>query len=47
MDERVEIKLMNSNIAFLQKKFGKNLIIKENLSKYSWFNLGGPADIFF
>ena len=31
----------------LQKKFGKNLIIKEDLSKYSWFNLGGPADIFF
>ena len=31
----------------LQKKFGKNLIIKENLSKYNWFNLGGPADIFF
>ena len=38
---------MNSNINLLQKKFGKNLIIKENLSKYSWFNLGGPADIFF
>ncbi len=35
------------NIKHLQKKFGKNLIIKENLSKYSWFNLGGPADIFF
>jgi UDP-N-acetylmuramate dehydrogenase len=31
----------------LKKQFGKNLIIKENLSKYSWFNLGGPADIFF
>ena len=31
------------NIKHLQKKFGKNLIIKENLSKYSWFNLGGPA----
>ena len=31
----------------LQNKFGKNLIIKEDLSKYSWFNLGGPADIFF
>ena len=31
----------------LQNKFGKNLIVKENLSKYSWFNLGGPADIFF
>ena len=38
---------MNSNINLLQKKFGKNLIIKEDLSKYSWFNLGGPADIFF
>ena len=23
------------------------VIINENLSKYSWFNLGGPADIFF
>jgi len=38
---------MNSNINLLKKKFGKNLIIKESLSKYSWFNLGGPADIFF
>ena len=38
---------MNLNTDFLKKKFGKNLIIKENLSKYSWFNLGGPADIFF
>ena len=38
---------MNLNMNLLQKKFGKNLIIKENLSKYSWFNLGGPADIFF
>ena len=27
-------------------KFGKNIIFKENLSKYSWFNLGGPAEIF-
>ena len=24
-----------------------SLIVSENLSKYSWFNLGGPADIFF
>ena len=38
---------MNSEIINLQKKFGKNLIIDENLSKYSWINLGGPADIFF
>ena len=31
----------------LQKKFGKNdLMIKENLSKYSWFNLGGPSRFF-
>jgi len=38
---------MNLSIEFLQKKFGRNLILKEDLSKYSWFNLGGPADIFF
>ena len=38
---------MNLNIDFLKKEFGKAVIIKENLSKYSWFNLGGPADIFF
>jgi len=38
---------MNLNIDLLKEKFGKSLIIKENLSKYSWFNLGGPADIFF
>ena len=38
---------MNLNRVNLKKKFGKNVIFKENLSKYSWFNLGGPADIFF
>ena len=38
---------MKLNTDLIQKKFGKSLIIKENLSKYSWFNLGGPADIFF
>ena len=38
---------MNLNIKFLKEKFGKNLIINESLSKYSWFNLGGPAEIFF
>tara|TARA_B100000941_G_C28405638_1_gene500593 strand:- start:18 stop:932 length:915 start_codon:yes stop_codon:yes gene_type:complete len=31
----------------LSSKFGKNIIFRENLSKYSWFNLGGPAEIFF
>jgi UDP-N-acetylmuramate dehydrogenase len=38
---------MNLDTGILKKKFGKNIIVKENLSKYSWFNLGGPADIFF
>ncbi len=38
---------MSLNIKSLQDTFGKNLFIKENLSKYSWFNLGGPAEIFF
>ena len=31
----------------LIKKFEKNITLNENLSKYSWFNLGGPAEIFF
>ena len=38
---------MNLDISLLQKKFGKSLIINESLAKYSWFNLGGLADIFF
>ncbi len=38
---------MNTEIAKLKKQFGKNLIIKESLSKYNWFNLGGPADLFY
>ena len=47
MDERVETNFMNSDTENLLQKFGKNLILKEDLSKYNWFNLGGPADIFF
>jgi UDP-N-acetylmuramate dehydrogenase len=31
----------------LKTKFGKQILIGEKLSNYSWFNLGGPADIFF
>ena len=31
----------------LKIKFGKKILIDETLSNYSWFNLGGPADIFF
>ena len=38
---------MKSEKNKLLDKFGKNIIFRENLSKYSWFNLGGPAEIFF
>ena len=38
---------MNLKQNKLKNKFGKNIIFQENLSKYSWFNLGGPAKIFF
>ncbi len=47
MDERIKNKLMNLEISNLKRKFGKNIIKNEILSKYSWFNLGGPAEIFF
>ena len=38
---------MNNSQEKLKKIFNKNIIFGENLSKYSWFNLGGPAEIFF
>ena len=38
---------MNLEKKELKNKFGKNIIFGENLSKYSWFNLGGPAKILF
>ena len=31
----------------LIKKFSKNVFTNIELSKYSWFNLGGPAELFF
>ena len=31
----------------LRVKFGKQILINEKLSNYSWFNLGGSADVFF
>ncbi len=31
----------------LSKKFSKNISSNINLSNYSWFNLGGPAEYFF
>ena len=38
---------MNLDQKELKNKFGKNIIFDENLSKYSWFNLGGPTKILF
>ena len=38
---------MQINNKILIKNFGKNIFFNEKLSKYSWFNLGGPAKIFF
>ena len=38
---------MSENQKELKDKFGKNVFFQENLSKYSWFNLGGPAKILF
>lgn len=38
---------MNLEENKLKNKFGKNISFKETLSKYSWFNLGGPAEILF
>ena len=38
---------MNIENINLKKKFGKNIIFDENLSRYSWFNLGGPAKVLF
>ena len=38
---------MITNIENLKKNFGKQILIDEKLSNYSWFNLGGPADILF
>tara|TARA_B100001540_G_C15751098_1_gene617060 strand:- start:202 stop:1110 length:909 start_codon:yes stop_codon:yes gene_type:complete len=29
----------------IKKKFSSEVLFKENLSKYSWFNLGGPAKV--
>ena len=37
---------MKINQQNLKAKFGTNIYFQENLSKYSWFNLGGPAKIF-
>ena len=36
-----------SQIKEIKKKFSGKILFDESLSKYSWFNLGGPAKIMF
>ena len=38
---------MNIEIEEIKAKFGKRILLDEKLSNYSWFNLGGPADLLF
>tara|TARA_B100000965_G_C19510534_1_gene721717 strand:- start:312 stop:1244 length:933 start_codon:yes stop_codon:yes gene_type:complete len=46
MDAQFKKQYMNIEES-LKKNFGKKVFFEEDLSKYSWFNLGGPAEIFF
>ena len=36
-----------SQIKEIEKKISGKILFDENLSKYSWFNLGGPAKVIF
>ncbi len=38
---------MNSKLSKITKDYKEKVFYNENLSKYSWFNLGGPAEILF
>ena len=38
---------MISQIKEIKKKISSQILFDENLSKYSWFNLGGPAKVVF
>ena len=31
----------------IESKYGKKILFNEKLANYSWFNLGGPSEIFF
>ena len=35
-----------SQIKEIKKNFSSQILFDENLSKYSWFNLGGPAKLY-
>ena len=47
MDEQFKKFNMKKFLDNLKNTYGKNITFDEKLSKYSWFNLGGPAEIFF
>ena len=36
-----------SQIENIRNKISGKILFNENLSKFSWFNLGGPAKVFF
>ena len=36
-----------SRIKEIKKNFSGQILFNENLSKHSWFNLGGPAKVIF
>jgi len=36
-----------SQILEIKKKISGQILFNESLSKYSWFNLGGPAKVIF
>ena len=38
---------MIANFLDLKDKYNYNIKFNELMSKYSWFNLGGPAETFF
>ena len=47
MDERFKAKIMKSNFQELIEKYKYDIKFDEIMSKYSWFNLGGPAETFY
>ena len=46
MDERIKKYIMRQSLDLINK-FSDNISNNTSLSKYSWFNLGGPAEYFF
>ena len=38
---------MKEKYNYLKNKYPGSIFFDESLSKYNWFNLGGPAEIFY